>query len=94
MVHNLLKQEWMKLKIETETIGGVAVVQVHGRLAGNGVNELEKICRLGSRPLALDLSNLYSVDPRGIDFIRSLVKEGVDLIGISPYIRLLLAVVE
>jgi hypothetical protein len=66
------------------------VVQIHGRLVGPAVQELERVCRDASGPLVLDVTHLMSADDVGLAALRRLVTDGAQLIGLSPYLALLL----
>jgi hypothetical protein len=78
------------VRIESRIEGPITVVTIAGRLGAGGVRELHKLCRSIEGALALDLSGLASADPDGLDALRELVSEGVELRGVSPFIRLLL----
>ena len=77
------------LRITTKTVEDL-VIQVDGRLDGDGVAELEKVCRDAKQPVTLDLTHLQSADNAGVELLRTLAEEGAVLHGASPYIRLLL----
>ena len=66
------------------------VVQVEGRLDGDGVEELEKECREPPGALELNLSALLTADDVGLALLRSLRDSGAVLTGASPFLRLLL----
>ena len=70
---------------------GTTIVRVDGRLARDGVAELNRLCEGAAGPLRLVLSNLKSVDGSGVDALRSLAGRGVDLVGVPRFIDLLLA---
>jgi anti-anti-sigma regulatory factor len=80
----------MDLRINKEMVGTKTVIQVHGRLAGNGVTELKKSCNTTGSPPVLDLTNLHSADSHGIELIRELSEKGSELIGTNPYFQMLL----
>jgi len=81
----------MKLRIARETArSGITLIRVDGELVGEGVGELEKVCDAVDGPLQLDLTNLRSADARGLGRIRALAGRGASLVGVSPYIALLL----
>jgi hypothetical protein len=54
--------------------------------------ELERLCRETTGRLALDLSNLRSSGPGGVQLIRELVAQGVEISGVTPYMGLILNV--
>ncbi|MBI5441523.1 MAG: hypothetical protein HY900_09990 [Deltaproteobacteria bacterium] len=80
----------MQLRITKTTLGPKTTLHVDGRLAGSGVDALERASRAAGRPLAVDLSNLLSADARGIQVIRALAAAGSELIGVTAYFQLLL----
>ena len=82
----------MDLRITEERRGDVSVVQVAGRLSGEGVEELGATCRsaAGRGRLRLDLSALLQADEVGLALLRSLREAGTELAGASPFIQLLL----
>ena len=63
-------------------------VRVAGRLAAEGVRELERACE-GKHRLRLDLSELVSADEEGTRLLCRLVDAGAVLVGTPPYIDLL-----
>jgi len=80
----------MLLRITEERLGGVTVVQVAGRLVGEGVEELARVSAASPRPLRVDLTALLQVDEIGLSLLRSLRASGAELAGVSPFIGLLL----
>ena len=66
------------------------MVQVDGQLLEEGVSELAEMCQLVKGSFGLDLTNLLSVDASGVEAIRKLMDQGVELVGISPYVGFLL----
>ena len=66
-------------------------VRVDGWLDGVGVEELKRACDGVPPHVRLDLSELRSADPSGIDALLGLEHGGAELIGVAPYIRLLLS---
>ena len=69
----------------------MVIVRVDGWLDVAGVEELERACEGAPPHLGLDLSQLRSADPSGIDALLGLEHAGAELIGVPPYIRLLLS---
>jgi hypothetical protein len=80
----------MLLRISEERLGEVTVVRVDGRLVGEGVEELDRICTAALRPLRIDLSGLLQADELGLSLLRALRGSGVELAGVSPFIQLLI----
>ena len=65
-------------------------VRIDGRLEGEAVTELDRVCREVSGGLVLDLSALLSADEIGLAALRALLAGGATVTGASPYIQLLL----
>jgi anti-anti-sigma regulatory factor len=80
----------MDVRIEKKSDGEGTVIQVAGELRGQGVAELERLCRESTGHLSLDLSNLRAVEAKGVQLIRELSAKGVKLLGVTPYVDLLL----
>ncbi len=80
----------MNLRITETKSGSTNVIIVQGELSAAGVAELERVCREAADPLRLDLTDLRRVDSNGRSLIRRLASEGVQLSGLSPYMKLLL----
>lgn len=78
------------LRIAEERLGPITIVRVAGRLAGPGVEELERVCAGSLRPLRIDLAELLQADELGIALLRSLRDSGAELTGVSPFVGLLL----
>jgi hypothetical protein len=54
------------------------VIRVDGRLADEGVAELELARRCAKRPTVLDLTNLVTADDTGVVVLRRLVRQGAN----------------
>jgi hypothetical protein len=80
----------MSVRFEKIYHGERTVIQVAGDLRGRGVVELERLCREISGPISLDLLNLRSSDDHGVNLVKELSCKGVELIGVTPYMDLLL----
>lgn len=80
----------MDFRFETKKIGDRTVIQVAGELKGQAVAELKRLCRETTGQLSLDLSNLRSSGPVGVQLIRELASQGVTISGVSPYMELVL----
>lgn len=78
------------LRISKVSEGRAVVLHLAGRLAGDGVPELEKAGEGAGGHLRLDMSELRGVDGEGLDLLRRLVAAGAELVGVSPYLVLLL----
>ncbi len=79
----------MDLHISTEERSGLLTVRVAGRLGKDGLGELRRACRQGAR-VRLDLTDLVSADEAGTTLIAAMRDSGTDLVGVPPYIGLLL----
>jgi hypothetical protein len=81
----------MRLRIETTGEGIDSVVRIDGDLRGPTASaEVRRICRAFHGPLKIDLVNLLSFDPEGIETLRSLAQGGAELIRVSPYVDMIL----
>jgi len=80
----------MTVRIETSSEDSRIIVSVAGRLTDSGVHELQRTCHSIEGEFLLDLTALQSADPEGIKAIQKLVHGGAELLGVSPFIRLLL----
>jgi hypothetical protein len=80
----------MLLRITEERLEGATVMLVAGGLCGEGVEELNRACRAASGSLRLDLTDLQQADELGLSLLRSLRESGAKLVGVSPFIDLLL----
>ena len=80
----------MDLHVSVSRELGATVVHVDGRLAINGVGDLQNTIGNTVGPVVLDLSNLLSADDAGVATLRLLIGCGVQLRGTSPYVSLLL----
>jgi anti-anti-sigma regulatory factor len=77
------------LHISTEETDGLLTVRVAGRLRAIGLEELRRACREGAR-VRLDLSDLITADEAGTTLLAAMRDSGADLVGVPPYIDLLL----
>lgn len=80
----------MELRLSVTEGGGSTTIHVDGRLTASGVGELERLVRGLEGLVVIDLSNLLSADDAGVAELRSLAGRGAHLIGVSPYVSLLL----
>ena len=79
----------MTLRITTVPGKNKTTIRVEGRLAAEGVEELQKEIQLVAGPVYLDLSDLQSADAEGVRALR-LSGASAKIIGASPYIHQLL----
>jgi hypothetical protein len=80
----------MDVRIEKQAAEEVTTILISGELKGQGVAELERVCREAKGPLALDVGNLRSASDAAIQLLVSLVDRGARLTGANPYLKLLL----
>jgi anti-anti-sigma regulatory factor len=81
----------MTVRITTAVEDCATRISVAGRLTARDVSELEKACASTQGPLILDVSDLLFADEAGVDELLHLATAtGVQLLGISPYVELLL----
>jgi hypothetical protein len=62
-------------------------VLLAGRLVAAQVHELCGACAAIGRHVRLDLTDLLSADPVGVDALRRLQRSGAELIGVPRYFR-------
>jgi hypothetical protein len=66
-------------------------VLLAGRLNAAQVPELRAVCANASGRVRIDLTDLVSADAVGIDALRRLRGDGVELVGVARYLRRSLA---
>lgn len=80
----------LQLRLTAIETADRTVVRVAGRLALEGIGELERVCVGRQGLLVLDLADLVTMDDAGVATLRRLSCAGVRLANASPYIALLL----
>lgn len=80
----------MTLRIVATGLMPPVTVKLDGRLTGEEVPELRRVCEGVKERLVLDLSDLQSADRQGVSALKELWGQGAGLIGASPYVELLL----
>lgn len=80
----------MDLRLSVDQEDEATVVHVDGRLAVQGVSDLDGMVGGATGPVILDLTHLWSADDAGVAALRLHIERGVQLRGTSPYITLLL----
>jgi hypothetical protein len=80
----------MDLRLDVVAEPGRTAVRISGRLTTSTACELERICREASGTLLLDLMYVVSADDVGLATLRRLAMDGAQLVGVSPYLVLLL----
>ena len=58
-----------------------------GRLQAAQVHELRSICATAIGRIRIDLTDLLSADPVGVDALRRLRRDGAELVGVARYLR-------
>ena len=66
------------------------VLKVDGFLSAEDTDVLLHACEGLTRRLVLDLTDLRFADRRGVGTLRELRARGISLVGLSPYLDLLL----
>lgn len=66
-------------------------VYLAGHLQAAQVHELHRICAAATGRIRIDLTDLLSADPVGIDALSRLRRTGVELVGVAHYLRRRLA---
>ncbi len=79
----------MKLRLVVKNEGPTKTVEVHGELVKDALFELERVCRPRTG-LVIDLSNLRHVDATAATRLRELSVSGVELVGASHFINMLI----
>jgi anti-anti-sigma regulatory factor len=67
------------------------VLKVDGRLSAEDTDLLLQMCAAMPPRLVLDLTDLRFADRRGVGALRELQARGVIMVGLSPYLDLLLS---
>jgi ABC-type transporter Mla MlaB component len=67
---------------------GFRTVRLAGRLQCEHVDELMRLCEESTPALRLDLTDLVSVDPSGLETLSLIRQRGAQVEGASPYIAL------
>ena len=80
----------MTIFIGVTTQSEGSVVSVDGWLQGDEADELLRVVGSAAPPVVLDLTDLRSADKHGVTAIRQLAEDGVEVIGASDYLALLL----
>ncbi len=80
----------MEIRIDITSEGPKTVVHVAGRLSGRAVAQFKQACDPIKDAFVLDLSDLLFADDTGIDVIRTIVENGTEVRGASPFVQLLL----
>jgi anti-anti-sigma regulatory factor len=74
-------------RIEVEVQRDGCTVYLAGRLKAEQVHELRGICSSADGWIRIDLTDLLSADAVGVDVLRRLQQDGVELVGVAHYLR-------
>ncbi|MHC4179498.1 MAG: hypothetical protein ACYSWU_18455 [Planctomycetota bacterium] len=80
----------MPVRITVTREAHLTVLRIDGQLRSEDVGELANERAAAQGPLVLELSNLQSADPKGVEVLLELVALAAEVRGASPYIELLL----
>ncbi len=82
----------MGFRIDVASVGAKTRISIAGELLAEGVGELEQAAGANGESLEFDLSDLSFADSTGVEVLRRLIDNGAIAIGVSPFIRKLLAI--
>jgi anti-anti-sigma regulatory factor len=80
----------MTLRITSNGAGPTAKLKLDGRMTGEEVPEVRRVCAEAKGQVVLDLTDLQFADRQGVGVLRELRAQGAQLIGVSHYLGLLL----
>jgi anti-anti-sigma regulatory factor len=78
------------IRVTSKRSGSKSIVQIDGALRSEFLEELGRAVADVEPPVTLDLSHLQSVDSESTEALVEMAKDSAEVIGASPYIRLLL----
>jgi hypothetical protein len=79
--------EGVECRIEVVPREDGCTLLLAGRLQAAQVHELQGLCARVTGRVQLDLTDLLSADPVGIDALKRLRRDGVELVGVAQYLR-------
>lgn len=79
----------MMIRIDVVSEGPEVVVYLAGRLTGDAAKQLKDTCDSIKRAFVLDLSKLVFADDAGIEAMRAISEQGIQIRGASQFIQLL-----
>jgi anti-anti-sigma regulatory factor len=80
----------MAIRIDIKTEESEVVVCLAGRLFGDEATQLRNVCEPIEGVFVLDLSHLLYANDAGIEVIRAIGEQGMEIRGASPFIQLLI----
>jgi anti-anti-sigma regulatory factor len=78
----------VQFKAEIDVYAGFRVVRLAGRLQREHADALMRLCEDAPPPLRLDLTDLVSADPAGLQTLLLIQERGARLESASPYVAL------
>ena len=78
------------IRVTSRRAENKTIVQIDGELRSDFVEELGRFASGVEPPVTLDLSDLRSMDSESADSFAKIAKDVAEIIGASPFIRLLL----
>ncbi len=76
----------LRITVVTDTDG--TVVRMVGRLAGEFLEEAERVCLSAEPPLLIDANALQSADTDGLAFFVKILERGGRVEGLSEYLAM------
>jgi len=80
----------MPIRVETIAEASGTLIKIDGWFRAEDIDDFVRLCEQLDRLVALDLTDLQSIDRGAIGVFLELVASGVELRAASPYVGLLL----
>jgi anti-anti-sigma regulatory factor len=80
----------MAFRIDIKNEESEVVVCLAGRLSGDAATQLRNVCEPIEGVFVLNLSHLLYADDAGIEVLRAIGEQGMEIRGASPFIQLLI----
>lgn len=80
----------MTFRISIENQDHGTLLRIEGNVSGDGLSVLRKAWKSAISPLTVDLNGLLEVDKVILRELQLMEREGGNLVGASPYLKLLL----
>lgn len=77
----------MECRIQVQQHADGCTIQLAGRLNAEQVYELQSVCAAATGRVRIDLTDLLSADPVGLDALRRLRVAGAEITGEARYLR-------
>ena len=78
------------LRIDATEAGGVRTISLSGKLMAGWVAEVRSAFAGNAERTQLNLSDLRYADEAGVGLLRALRRDGIEIVGWTPYARALL----